>query len=125
MTGKGRVVDLAAVARIRGELAELVQAHPELTAPKNQARLETWLNEHGEKIAMDEDGKLNALLNLRVEADVIERCEVLAAGLPFGRPAIIRAALRLGVAALEKDAALLLSPEAMPRKATPKRKRGK
>ncbi len=123
---RGGVVDLGTVARVRRELGALVAAHPELTAPESQARLETWLNEHGEDLAMgNDDGKLDALLNLRVDADVIKRCEALADQLPFGRPAIIRAALRIGVAALERDSALLLSPEAMPRKATSKRKRGK
>lgn len=71
---------------------------------------------------MSNKERLGGLLNLRVEPDTLERSDALAERLPFGRPAIIRAALRIGLSALEADASLLLLPEAMPRKGKAKRR---
>jgi hypothetical protein len=79
---------------------------------------------------IDDDLK-DALLNLRIASDDRERIDALAVKLPLSHPDITRAALRIGLSAIERDASVLLGPDAMTRgarrapKPKPKRRKGK
>lgn len=123
-TKRARVVDLAAVERVRGELRALVAAHPRLVSPEAQRRLATFLRSEGaddaepetDETTMAED-KLTEIFSMRVHTDDLARLEALEGRLPIKRQDIARAAMRLGLAALERDPAALLSPEATRREA--------
>ena len=113
---KRRPVDLAAVKRARAGLSELVRAHPELTLSEAQARLSRRL---AEEFGQEEKpmsrrktaAELDQVVHFRVTPDDLARLGALAERFPmFSRNAISRAALRVGIAAIEGNPALLLEP---------------
>ena len=96
------VVDLAAVRRARDGLADLVEAHPYLTTPEAQERLEAWLEE--EQMAREKE-ILDASLFLRVTPEDIRRIDAL--------PLLARAARAARVVGdLDRAQRLLARPEA-------------
>lgn len=123
-TEPGPAVDLRAVARIRGELADLVRANPELVSAEKRDRLAGFLRQQHEGAMATGDDRLTQVLPVRVHPDDLARLDALEQRLPLKRQDLARAALRLGMAAIERDAAALLSPDALrrvPPKAKPKR----
>lgn len=72
---------------------------------------------------MGDDDKLEKQIAIRLSDEDVERLEALTKRIPIAsRNAIARAALRIGMAAIEDDPAQLLSPDAPLRKP---RKKGK
>lgn len=109
-----RIIDLDAVRRARAALAELVAEHPELTEPEARARLATYLESNM--------AELTEALYLRCAPEDIERLNALAERLPLAsRNAIARAAMRIGLAAIEADPAKALVAAPAPKKRTAKR----
>ncbi|MBI2943551.1 MAG: hypothetical protein HYY25_05075 [Candidatus Wallbacteria bacterium] len=117
---KRRPVDLAAVKRARADLRELVRQHPELTLPENQARLSRRL---AEEFGQEESpmparsprrktaAELVQVVHFRVTPEDLVRLGALAERFPmFSRNALSRAALRVGIAAIEGNPSLLLEP---------------
>ena len=108
-------VDLAVVRRAREDLASLVEEHPSLTAPEAQERLESWLEE--DQMARDKE-RLTASLFVRVAPEDIRRIDALAerlANLGASRNAVARAAMRLGLDAMEADPTRILASPPPPR----------
>lgn len=110
------LVDIAAVRVGREELAALVCAHPELTSPEAQARLASHLSDTN---ALTLDSATSTVagmpatsrraVNIRLEETLIRALEATAKAVPvLSRHALCRAALHIGLAAIQKDPAVVL-----------------
>jgi hypothetical protein len=117
------VVDLERVRRARAGLRALAADHPELTEPAARRRLAAWLADEarGERMMpkpkLPDEERLMVTLGLRLTADEAARLDALVERIPIAsRHSIARAALRIGLDALEADPARVVMPAAKPRR---------
>ncbi|MBI2945181.1 MAG: hypothetical protein HYY25_13380 [Candidatus Wallbacteria bacterium] len=116
-----RPVDLAAVAASRRRRAAATLKYPELISPAKQARLAAWAAEQEEPATMAEKkratarGGLTEVIHFRVAPEDLARLDALSERIPVAsRNTITRAALRLGITALEEDPARFLQATVTP-----------
>jgi hypothetical protein len=117
------VVDLDRVRRARAGLRALAVDHPELTDPAARRRFAAWLAEEarGErtmpKPKLPDEERLMVTLGLRLTAEEAARLDAIVERIPIAsRHSIARAALRIGLEALEDDPTRIVAPARKPRR---------
>ena len=112
MSGKKRMVDLAAVRRGLAGLDATVKRWPELTTPEARERLGAYLeDERGHDMGRTKTAKEKGptvQTAVRLDPELIARLDVIAAklsrpGLEVTRTDAIRIALLTGLQAIEKE----------------------
>lgn len=105
-----RPVNLDTVRRVRAELRALALAHPELTSPEGQERLGAYLETLDDKPPVTTKSET---VSLRLTPDELEHLDRVAALVPVAtRQAVARAALRMGLEAIEANPSVLLAQPA-------------